>query len=48
MTTLKTISPVCPAEFHKGPVMRFADQKPNPDYPKTTPRGFMGKVNHLP
>ncbi len=28
-------------------LVRIADQKPNPDYPKTTPRGGIGKVNYI-
>lgn len=29
-------------------LVRIADQKPNPDYPRTTPRGGTGKVNYNP
>ena len=29
-------------------LVRIADQSPNPDYPKTTPRGGAGKVLYLP
>jgi hypothetical protein len=31
--------PICPSTK----VVRVIEQKPNPDYPKTTPRGGMGK-----
>ena len=29
-------------------LVKVADQRPNPDYPKTTPRGGTGKVIFVP
>jgi hypothetical protein len=37
-----------PLENAMQRLVRIADQKPNPDYPKTTPRGGTGKVNYIP
>ena len=39
---------VKPLQRAEDRLVRIADQKPNPNYPKTTPRGGTGKVLLVP
>ena len=45
---VKTYEGVVPLADAEATLVKIADQKPNPDYPKTTPRGGSGKAILVP
>jgi hypothetical protein len=45
---VKTGDTVQPLQHAADHLVRIADQRPNPDYPKTTPRGGTGKAIFVP